>query len=316
MSDLGAEFYRKDAIKHYLSGYQDQKDVLRVTPKWMNWTYLLLISAFFTGVCYLLLGTINEYAAGPAIIRVEGRLEITAISAGTITAIAVQPGQHVIANQLLVSFYNKEEVETLARIKQQLEAQLLKALKTPTDQSVLQAIIALRSQKELAEVKLKERSLRASQAGIVRDIRIREGQLIAPGETLLSLLKQDYRLSTNILLPGYYRPLLKLGLVLKLQPIGYSQVSQELTIAAIGDEVIGPNEAKRFLGPELGDTIAFSGPVVLVKAYCTSSEFVSEGRKFSYYDGMQAVAKVRVRSEPILFSLFPELRETLQTIYE
>src|SRR5262249_33434450 len=156
-------------------------DLLRISPKWMDWTYWLLLTVFAAGLLYTIVGTVSEYATGPAIVRFEGRTDLRSISAGTVTSIEVQPGQRVSADKLLVRFYDAQEVAEFERINKEFELQLIKNLNNPYDPVIQQALVLLRSQKELAEARLKERFVRAPQDGLVSDIRIRPGQHVSPG---------------------------------------------------------------------------------------------------------------------------------------
>ena len=72
--------------------------------------------------------------------------------------------------------------------------------------------------------------------------------------------------------------------------------------------MLGPEEARRALGPGLADATPLSGPVVLVEASLPALKFTSDGREYPYYDGLWGQAEVRLRSEPILFALVPSLK--------
>ena len=81
-----------------------------------------------------------------------------------------------------------------------------------------------------------------------------------------------------------------------------------LTVESIGDEVVGPAEAKRFLGPGIGDAVPLTGSVVFVTARLPAPSFEADGRTYAYHDGILGTAEVRVRSEKVLFALVPALR--------
>ena len=68
-------------------------------------------------------------------------------------------------------------------------------------------------------------------------------------------------------LPGEDRPLLKRGMPLRLEVQGYRYAYQQLTVDSVGDEVVGPAEARRYLGDEIADAVQFTGPVVKVEAH-------------------------------------------------
>jgi biotin carboxyl carrier protein len=300
--------FREEALEYYISRGQHEGDLLRISPEWMGLAYWLLLTVFVAGLLYTVVGTMNEYATGPAIVRFEGRIDLRSISAGTVTSIEVQPGQRVSANKLLVRFYDAQEVAELERINKEFELQLIKSLNNPSDPAIQQALVLLRSQKELAEARLKERYIRAPQDALVSDIRIRPGQHVSAGEILLSLIGQDQKLTVISILPGHYRPLLKPGMPLRLEPAGYRYAYQQITIESVGDEVVGPNEVRRYLGQEIADAVTITGPVVLVRSRLPSSTFVADGKLYNYHDRMPALAEASVKSERILFALVPGLK--------
>jgi membrane fusion protein (multidrug efflux system) len=109
-------------------------------------------------------------------------------------------------------------------------------------------------------------------------------------------------------LPGHARPFLRPGMSLRVELDGFRYAYREVVIESVGDQVIGPVEVKRYLGPDLEDAVKVDGPLVLVKARMPSSSFESEGKVLGYFDGMSARAEARVRAEPIFLALFPGLK--------
>jgi membrane fusion protein (multidrug efflux system) len=301
------DLFREEAVQHH-NAYRAQGDLLRISPRWATWAYWLLVAVMATGAVYAVIGTVYEYASGPAVVRMEGRTNLTAKSAGTVAAVLARPGERVVQGDLLVRFYEAAEGAELERIRREFELQLVKTLRDPSDQSARQALTTLRAQRELAEARLEEKSVRAPHTGLVSDIRIREGQHLQPGDILLTMVGDEARCSVVAMLPGQYRPMLRVGMSLRLELSGYKYAYREVAIESIGDEVVGPNEVKRFLGPDLADTVGVSGPVVLVQARLPSRTFVANNRTFAYYDGMQGVAEARVRADSILVTLVPGLK--------
>src|SRR5439155_20705605 len=101
--------------------------------------------------------------------------------------------------------------------------------------------------------------------------------------------------------------LLRAGMPLRFALDGYPQVSAALEIESVGDEIVGPNEARRYLGRELGDTLPVEGSLVLVTARLPQQTFALDGRRYHYYDGVPGRVDVRVRSMRLLAALFPVL---------
>jgi len=307
VGEEATRLFRREALDHHTRGFGDQGDLLHISPAWTPWAFRVVVLVFVAAVAYSLLGSIHEYASGPAVVRVEGRSDVTAAVAGTVMAIEVGPEERVEAGQLLVRFYGAQEAAELERIRREFELGLINRLRNPADPSTERALGALQAQKRLAEARLEERSVRAPQAGIVSDLRVRAGQHLVPGEVILSLRGENPRLAILALLPGQYRPLLRPGMTLRFEPRGYRYAYQHLTIDRIDDEVVGPNEARRFLGAGIGDAVPLSGPVVFVHARLPDRTFESGGRSYEYHEGTLGTAEARVRSERILTALLPGL---------
>lgn len=307
MAERRRSLFREEALQHATRG-RTEGDLLRISPAWTQWTYWLLVGVFFIGVAYGFFGSIYEYASGSAVVWVTGRHNITATIAGTVSSIEAHPGQHVEAGALLARFHAAPEIAELARIEREFDLQLVKTLRDPSDQVARQTLTALRTQKDLAASRLEQLSVRASQAGVISDIRIRVGQLLAAGDTVVTLVGEDTRYSIMAMLPAQYRPQLYPGMSMRFEVTGYSYAYQEMTITAVGDQIIGPSELKRYLGQEIDDTVKIEGPVVLVEATPSTSTFEVDGQRFNFHHGMNGVAEARVRSESLLVALVPALR--------
>ncbi|RPH56284.1 HlyD family efflux transporter periplasmic adaptor subunit [bacterium] len=274
----------------------------------MRWTYRLLLGVVVAGLVFSLVFKVREYASGPAVVRLGGRTDLTATTDGTVSEVAVQPGQRVESGRLLVRFYGAREAAELERIERELEMQLIARLRNPADTGAERALLSLRAERELAQARLAERELRAPRAGVVSDLRVRPGQRIAPGQVLLSLAGEGSDPTVLALLPGEYRPLIRPGMQLRLELQGYQYMYQRLEVESVSNEVIGPAEARRYLGEEIADAVPLDGPVVLVTARLPSSTFEVEGKVRRYHDGMWGQGEVRVRAERILVALVPALR--------
>jgi multidrug efflux pump subunit AcrA (membrane-fusion protein) len=303
----GSPPYREEALRHYATDAHDGV-LLRLTPRWTRWAYWLLVFVAAAAGTYGVLGRMHEYASGPAVVRVDGRIDLTAKLDGTVAAVRVQPGQHVADGQPLVQFFMDGEEAERARLQKEFDLQLLKLLRDPSDAAARQTLSSLRAQRDLATARLDQRLIRAPRAGVVTDVRIRPGEHLATGDLILSIVDDSARLSLLALLPGRYRPMLRVGGTLRFELVGYRYEFHELRIDAIGDEIVGPAEAKRYLGPGLADSVAIDGPVVLVRANLPATSFVSDGQAYRYFDGLQARAEARVRAEPLLLTLVPALR--------
>jgi membrane fusion protein (multidrug efflux system) len=312
MAERSRSLFRQEAIRH-LSG-QDDGDVLRLSPRWTRWAYWLLIAAFVAGGTYCALGRLYEYASGPAVVWVSGRIHVTATVSGTVSAIDVRPGQRVAAGELLARFHAAPEMAELTRLQREFDLQLVKTLRDPSDEAARQTLTALRTQRDLAAAQLEQLSVRAPEAGVIGDVRIRPGQRLSAGDIVFTLAGDQRRCSIMAMLPAQYRPQLRPGMTMRFEVTGYRYAYQELTITSVSAQVIGPGEVKRYLGQEIDDTLKIEGPVVLVEATPPSPMFQVDGQSFDFYHGMNGTAEARVRSESILVALIPALRVVFEKI--
>ncbi|RKH54328.1 efflux RND transporter periplasmic adaptor subunit [Corallococcus llansteffanensis] len=303
--------FRKEALDYFQQHRRKEGDVLRLAPPWTKWAYGALMSMLAVGLLVCTLGEVSEYASGPALIRVERRTDITTPTGGVVATVDVQPGQRVAADHVLMTLQADEERLSLTRSQHELELHLVRYMRDLTDQSSRQALTTLRAEQELAQSRLEARSLRTSVAGVVGDLRIQVGQYLAPGTRVASLVEDDAPVSLQAFLPGYYRPFLKPGMMLRIEMEGFRYEYRELPIESVGDQIIGPGELQRYLGPELAGAMELKGPLVLVRARIPSRTFRRNGREFGYFDGMPAHVEAAVRSESILLALLPGLKALL-----
>jgi multidrug efflux system membrane fusion protein len=237
----------------------------------------------------------------------KGQEDLTATAAGRVSRVLVSRGQHVKAGQPLVELYSGLETAERERMEQEFRAQLAASLLQPLDPSAQQALSALRSQLESSQARLRERSLRAPFDAVVNDVRVREGQHLNAGEVVVSILREGAESWALALVPGRYRPMLEPGQGFRLELEGFPYDYQELEVSVVSDELVGPAEMRRYLGPGLGDTVSVQGPVVAVMARLPASTFQSHERTYSYYTGMPGTARVRVRSRNGWVTLLPIL---------
>ena len=300
--------FRTEALEHQRFGGQRHGDLLRLSPEWTDWTYRLLLGFFVATLLYLCLGRMNDYAAGPGIVRAKFKTEVTCPVSATVQEVAVAPGERVQAGQLLVRLVDEEQIATVQKIEQELEVELAACLRNPLDESARRSAASLRSQLHYARQMLAARRLTAPVTGVIRDVRIRPGQSVSPGQLMVALSGPDSQLALVVMLPGYFRPQLEIGQLGRFEITGYAHAYQPVVLGKIADELIGPSEARRYLGPEIADAVLVNGSVVLVEATLPGESFTADGRQYIYADGMQGQVQVRVRSIPIILNLVPGLR--------
>ncbi|KIG18514.1 putative Co/Zn/Cd efflux system membrane fusion protein [Enhygromyxa salina] len=286
-------------------------DVVRVNGAWVVWTHRLVVALVVSALAYLVLGRVNIYSAGPAVVRLQARSEVTASASGPLSELAVTPGQVVQPGDLLARLDDRQARDELTRVEASWRSQLRARLLDPQDQATAASVVALRRQRRDARAALAEREIRAPVGGVVSDLRIRSGQHIGVGEIVMSLVRADDAQRVVALMPGADSPRIEPGMAMRIELPGYPRAYQRVTISRVSDEVVGPSEVQRFLGPALADSLTIAGPMVLVEATLASPEFVVDGRSYRFHDGMQARAEVRVDSRSLLEMLIPGLQGAL-----
>jgi membrane fusion protein (multidrug efflux system) len=302
--ELDDGLFRKEALAHHRDGYEPGRFVRRDVG-WARWAYRLLLTIVAAALAFAAVMPVGEHATGPALVRVDGRVDLTAPTAAVVSAVYVHPGERVRAGQLLAQLADAAEQAELLRVQRELETQLLRHMSDPGDVQSAAAVAGLRGSRDEARARIDARRVRAPRSGVVNDVRVHAGQAPAAGELLVTLVDDEVQPSLVALLPGRFRPLLRVGMPLRFELDGFRAAWHELPITAVGDEVIGPREAQRFLGPELGDAVPLTGPLVVVRVALPGRTFASSHRHYPYYDGLRATAEVRVRTQRLLSLFWP-----------
>lgn len=299
--------FRREAVEHHRArGHQAELVVLDAAAT--AWGFRLLCAGMVALVAFVTLGRVSEYAAGPAFVQLDGRTPLTADSSGLVSAVAVKPGDHVEKGDELVRFNSAEETAELQAATVEFDNQLAKLLLQPDDPTTREALISLRSRRDLAQQRHDRRVLTAPQAGIVGDVRVRPGQLVEPGMRLIDLQAAATAATVTALLPGRYRPMLRAGDKLRFEVDGFHQIAHELVVTRVGEQIVGPSEAARFVGRDMADALAINGPVVLVEATLPTTHFAMDGQPYDFATGMYGKAETAVRNEPIAYTFIPSLK--------
>src|SRR5262245_23612225 len=90
-------------------------ELLRLETTWGTWTYRIALIGALAALIFTVVFDIHQYASGPAVVRVEGRRTLISALPGTVEAVHVQPGQHVVKDQLLVTMSAVVEEAELRR---------------------------------------------------------------------------------------------------------------------------------------------------------------------------------------------------------
>ncbi len=298
--------FRAEAVRHHER--ERGGDMLRLSPAWISHSYRGLVLALGAAFVFSLVAELDEHARGPVVVRVTDGALVTAVAAGTVRVVQATPGSRTEAGDALVRFNDDEERADLVRLTHEFELQLAKLLVDPRDQTARAAVVGLRADRERALARIDARVVRAPRAGVVRDVRIRPGQRLEAGDAVLTVVGDDARFTLAAFLPGHARPLIAPGDKLVVELEGYREHRAAFVVESVGDELIGPTEVRRYLGPEIGDAVPVVGPVVIVTASIGAGTFLVDGRSIGYHDGMLGYADVATRRERLLFALVPGLR--------
>jgi multidrug resistance efflux pump len=205
--------YRAEAVEHRSGG--GAGDVLRLAPAWTRWVFWDLLLAAVAGVAYLIIGTLHEYAAGPAVVWTDTQKQVTATVGGSVSAIDVTPGQAVEKGDVLVRLGSLVERADVDRLNHDFEFQLGKLLRDPADAQARALLSQTTTQREVSLARLDLLTIRAPDAGLVGDIRIRPGELLEPGHVAMSLLTRDRECVVRVMLPAQYKPQLHPGISMR-----------------------------------------------------------------------------------------------------
>jgi membrane fusion protein (multidrug efflux system) len=298
--------YRPEAVAAHAQR-RERGEVARLDSPWVGWSYRLLVLLVIVALGYVGAARVSDYAAGPAVVRLGGRAEVTAVRAGVVDEILVEAGHAVAPGQPLLRLHDAENAAELRRLELELEAELRNLLRDPADEAARRAVTTLRGEQERASLRRQEHVLRSPRAGVVQDVRARVGQAVHAGDVLLSVTGEELEPHVVALMPGDERPRLAAGARLRLELDGYADARQDLTVDHVHDDVVSPAEALRLLGPAVGEGLVLDGPVVVVYARLPAEEFESKGQRYRHHDGMWGRAEVWVRSTTILEALVPAL---------
>jgi len=305
-----SDMFRQEAIMHLVRRGQ-RGDVVRVHPGWVRSAYWLVLGSLTAALAYASLAHVHQYAEGAAVVQFTGRSELIAHEAGTIASLDAVRGQKVVRGQILARLYDAEQVGQLKTLETEFEGKLVAYLQSPADPTAKLALGQIRSARDSARLGVESRTIRAPSAGVVKEVRVRNGQRVEPGTGVLSIVETAGTEGLKVIafLPGDDRPRLRAHQPLRLTLPGYRGAELVSEVRAIS-EVLGAAEARtRFLGERLGDSVPLSGAVVVVEARLASPAFEADGEKFELHDGMIGHAEVKMQSRSLLQSLIPGLRQ-------
>ncbi|MCA9667485.1 MAG: HlyD family efflux transporter periplasmic adaptor subunit [Myxococcales bacterium] len=297
----GGGVFRTAALDAHSRGKQGGR-ALRLTPRWVRYAYISVLLLVALGVTFSALAKVRRYSGGPAIVWIEGD-EVNARQPGSVARVLVAPGDAVRAGQPLVRFHAGDEEAELRKLDTEYERQLAAFLLDTGSKAARSALSATTTRRERARAKLQSLTITSPSAGLVNDVRVRIGMAVKPGERLLTVVQKGNPPTVVAFLPGRDRPQLEVGQKLSLELDGFRRQRHEAVVKEVGREVLGPSEAKRYIGGRAADTLNLSGPVVLVKAQLSKRTFESDGVTYKMHDGMRGLAEIALESKSLLQTL-------------
>jgi len=273
---------------------------------WMRWAYPTLICLVAAVLAATALIQVPTYSTGVSIIMTDGE-SVTAPVAGTVADVLVAPGAHVAPGDPVVRLQALDEEAELAATEADHRNALARLLTNPGDAAARNTLSGTATRRQRARAVIEARTLRASTAGVVGDIRVGPGQVLVSGAQVMTL-SASAGPSVVALLPGFDRPRLAVGMAMQIE-LPRHKKRELAVIDAIDAQVIGPDEARHSFGDPVGDALPITGSVVVVRAHLAARAFGAGGREYELRDGLLGKAEVRVDHESLFRRLVPRRGE-------
>src|SRR5690606_6505576 len=148
--------FRAEALEHHARGRIEAHPLHRV-PSWTTRAFTLLVAFVAVAFVFSIVASLDEYAGGPAVVRIDGRLDVVSTLSGTVVAVEVATGDAVEVGDVLVRLEAQDLVAERDRLEAELEARLVEALRHPDDESKRAGLATLRSELALADERIEQR---------------------------------------------------------------------------------------------------------------------------------------------------------------
>ena len=306
-----AELFRPEALAAHREGVSAEGDPLVSAPRWTKGAHFIVLLCVLALIAFGILARVGQYATGPAIVVSSGHRDVTALQGGVLSRILATPGDQVRQGDIVAELSADAERADLARVQNDLDRELAARLRDPTDTNLEQRVAALAVELQRAKERLQEKLIVAPEHGRIGDLRSSEGQAVQPGQVVVTLVTGNENPKVRAFVPGRHRPAIEVGQELILDVEGFAHASQHLTVDAVGDEVLGPTEIGRIIGPQLADAIQVGGGMVMVEAELSTDTIEADGQVWTLHDGMTGKADVELEKERVVFALFPRLKDLL-----
>ena len=297
------EVFRVAAVQAQNEGFQAEPVVLEAGAGWTKHTYRLLLAAACVMLLASMLIQVNQYATGWGVVRTGQKVPLQATIEGNIDKLHIASGSAVTKGTLLLELNSQSERNNHDQAQNRFDEAVRARLLNLNDFAVANQLPGLRAAVLVAQNELRRRQIFSPVSGLVSDLRLESGQYIAAGQHLFDISQAGAKRKLTALLPGSFRPQLSLGQRLRVKLSGYAFTTLELKIARIGDELVGPTQARRLLGAAREDAFPVSGSNVWVEADIEQATFAFNGRDLSFHDGLAGEVEIVVDRAPLVLQL-------------
>jgi biotin carboxyl carrier protein len=302
--------YRADALEaHRNRGHEGV--LVNLTPGWVKRTYPILMISIVVAIVVSIFITVPTYATGSGVVVLKGT-PITAPVAGTVDEIIAKPGMSVTAGQIVVRLHSAQEDAELTLATTEFNNASIQYLFDQTDEQSKKALASAKARVERAKAQVDTRIVRARVDGVVSDTRVQQGQLLQPGDPILTIVAPRTEPEIIAFIPSKDRPRLHPGMTLQVELVGFKKTRELATITSVSNETVGGNAAGQYIGAQLADSLKLQGgSYVIVKARLPGATFKTEHRTLRYYHGMLSLTEIKIQSKPFLATLLPALEKYL-----
>jgi multidrug resistance efflux pump len=307
--------YRPEALEaHRTRGTEGQP--IHISPVWVRRAYPMLVITILVAIAFTVFIKVPTYSTGRGLVILDGST-VTAPAMGTVDKVFVSPGQAVVPGTILVKLTAAAEQDDLINIKAELDNATRGFLSELSDDNAKKQLASILARYNTAKSKLEQRTIRATKAGTISDIRTRAGALLQPGDQIVTIVDGANTMpEVFAFLPATDRPRLRVGQTLQVGLTGYTKTRELAEITYVSREGIGASEAAKIMGPSQADALKLppDGSYVLVKARLPSRTFVTEHNTLPFHHGMQATTEVKIAEKPFLVTMFPALEKYVPSI--
>jgi multidrug resistance efflux pump len=298
--------YRPEALESHRRRGQEGV-VAELSPSWVRRTYYVLLVCIIAAIVFATVLKIPTYSTGQGIVVFEGTTVVSP-GPGTVEKVYVSENQEVRKGTLLVRLKADKEESDLQQAVTDLEKIEQQYLFDQTDEQVRKELIRAQSAQKRAQDALDQKTIVAEEDGIVANLRPHEGAPIEFGGSICTIVKPGTKPIIMAYMPASDLPRFSSESTMQVSVQGYEKSPEKLKITKVEKTGISAAEAKRALGPLLGDGLKLAPDTtyVLVKAELPS-KFRSKGQDYYYRSGMPAKTEITIESKRFIVTLLPSL---------